>query len=295
MIFDDKLLDYEDILECRLVSRGWRDLVQDLGLMKCAELYVSSKRMMEEVLENNLFLGVGTLYLSLDYGDYDDDEWDDINDNINKMFTAISESESSPLDCLKVNGLQVDPEALGKVVCLIPTVEVEEIQWSSSEDLEHFLNKILECESPVLESLTFKNDLFGSMEEEEVLTGVDPTLLGNVAVKMRSFKFTGDVRFTEAILQSISEEEDVKLQDLQLDVWLSHGSWGRKKKNKIKKMAKYQNVHDREDFYEVYEEELETIESKLKSVEIRIDGYKDDEIGCDHDYPKPWCDSCQGW
>ena len=113
--------------------------MQDLGLMKCAELYVSSKRMMEEVLENNLFLGVGTLYLSLDYGDYDDDEWDDINDNINKMFTAISESESSPLDCLKVSGLQVDPEALGKVVCLIPTVEVEEIQWSSSEELVDFL------------------------------------------------------------------------------------------------------------------------------------------------------------
>merc|ERR1712126_128581 len=106
MIFDDQILDYEDILECRLVSRGWRCLVQELGLMKCAELMVSSPEMVEEVLENDLFLAVGTLYLTLDYGDFDADEWEKANDNLTKMFTTISQRSDSPLECLKLHGLQ---------------------------------------------------------------------------------------------------------------------------------------------------------------------------------------------
>ena len=95
--------------------------------MKCAELMVSSPEMLEDVLENNLFLAVGSLYLTLDYGDFD--EYEEVSDNMTKMFTAIAESRNSQLQCLQLHELVVDPKALGKAVCVLPTVEIAEICW----------------------------------------------------------------------------------------------------------------------------------------------------------------------
>ena len=91
---------------------------------------------------------------------------------------------------------------------------------------------------------------------------------------------------------NINLDMDIKLQVLELDVWIPGDPWGRRKKKNYGGFDRYKNVHEREDFYDVYEEELEVVESKLKSLTIRINGYKDDEVGCDHDYPKPWCEWC---
>ena len=242
--------------------RGWRDLVQELGLLKWAELHVSSLKMVADVLKSNFFLFIGTLYISLD-----EEYLYDVDDNITEMLTLISSSKACHLKCLKISRLRVDPDALGKAVCNVPTAEIDKIYWKSSGELEHFLNQIISSESLKLQSLIIKTNL---KKDDGILLGIDPFLLGIVAVKMKYLKASVDVRTAEAILVLIGQCMDVKLQDLILDIWIR------------------QNL----DFYDIYEDEIIMAETKVDNLIIRILSVQGDDIACGHHRPTPYCASC---
>jgi len=308
MIFEDQILDYEDILSCRLVSRGWRDIVQKLGLLKSAQLLITrenqdirTRYIVEDCLGSNLFLSVGTLYISTedDYEDeYDDEDEDDEFDRfdyyVTEMLTDLHQADNIAVKCLKLGGRPIEPDALVKAVCKIPTVELNELEWLGSHNLEQFLNEILNCKSLVLESFTLRTFLESSSflgRPVDPLVQINPNLLGLVAVRMKEFKARVIVKIAEAILIVISECRDVKLQDLELDVW------------------SLEHEENEEDIYDLCEEEIKIVKSKIKNFTIRT--YEEDsldedqeeapgvwtqsefETGCDHDYIKPWCDSCQ--
>ena len=58
-----------------------------------------------------------------------------------------------------------------------------------------------------------------------------------------------------------------------------------------------------DDIYDICEEEIKIVKSKVKNFTIKVDDDDCDEVsvswtesqsenGCDHDYSKPWCDWC---
>ena len=135
--------------------------------MRCAELLVDSREKAKQLLRGDLFTGVGTLYISgsvdlnVDYTGFEDDLKDDeghsYNDYLNEMLTCISECDETKLDTLKISYTQVNPDVLGEVVCKMSSVELEDVGWKTSENLEHFLQKIINCQSLSLQSLTYKD------------------------------------------------------------------------------------------------------------------------------------------
>ena len=179
----------------------------------------------ELLLQSNLFMSIGTLHIAGDtceseqYHNYHEKELACAYDTIDGMLYSIAESTVHQLKCLKMSGTNPNPDALGKAVCKIPTVEIDEVIFRTSDDLEHFLNQIISCESLVLQSFTFNYGLFRSTKGTRVLNGIDQRLLSLVAVKMKYFKISVDVNLAEAILLSIGECKDIQLQDLELEVF----------------------------------------------------------------------------
>ena len=261
--------------------------------MKCAELLITNDRfededgdlrtrdVVEECLGSNLFLSVGTLYISTDYDDYDDpygfddDDSDPFDPFVTEMLSDIYKADNLPLECLKLSGRQVDPDALGKAVCKISVVELNELGWLGPYELELFLKQIIACEDLVLKSLTLKTSMGSWFDDDDMfdipdaLLRINPNLLGLVAVRMKYFKARVTVEMAEAILLVICESKYVELQDLQLYVWLLENNNDRR--NVTKKMRlRHQEIEEREDFVDIYEEEMEIIKSKVKNVIIRV-------------------------
>ena len=299
-----------------VICRGWRDLVQNLGLMRCAELLVDSREKAKQLLKGDLFTGVGTLYISgsvdlnVDFTGFEDDLKDDeghsYNDYLNEMLTCISECDETKLNTLKISYTQVNPDVLGEVVCKMSSVELEDVGWKTSENLEHFLQKIINCQSLSLQSLTYKDFC---IEDCDIWRDTDPYLLGIVAVKMKEFRVTANVIIADALVKTIVECRDLKLEVFKLDVawmfpWIPDTSG-------IVYEERCFNVHSGSDFYRIYKAEIADLKSKLKSLTLTFNrGFEDDDddydyegldygiasfgLGsCDHDRIVPWCDWCQ--
>jgi len=192
-------------------------------------------------------------------------------DTVNGILVSIAEATDCNLPSLKISGVNTNPEALGKAVCKIPNVEITEVIFRTAEDLEQFLSQIISCscDSLVLQSLTFNYGLFRSTKKDKVLSGIDPRLLGLVAVKLQHFKVHVDVRLAEAVLLSIGECSDSKLQYLELDVW---NKWASYYGDETIVRDKYQSIQKRKQFENIFKEEIEIAESKLKSLTIRFNG-----------------------
>jgi len=275
-----RALSHQDLLNCRLVCRGWRDFVQDYGLLRGTEMLINTEWIeydkAEDLLESNLFMSVGKLYIS---GDNDfqhcycnSGRYNVMSkcqcDTVNGILVSIAEATDCNLPSLKISGVNTNPEALGKAVCQIPDVEIDEVIFRSSEDLEQFLSQIISCDSMVLQSLTFNYGLFRSTKKDKVLNGIDPRLLGLLATKVYHFKMHVDVRLAEAVLLFIGECSDNKLQFLELDVW---NKWATFYGDETKIIDKYQSVQKRKQFVKVFKEEIKIVESKLRRLTIRFD------------------------
>ena len=100
-----------------------------------------------------------------------------------------------------------------------------------------------------------------------MLNGIDQTLLGLVAVKMKYFKISVDVNLAVAILLSIGECKDIQLQYLELELWTNQIE----QKSNGGKLSKG-IISSKKDFMDFFQEEIKVAQSKLKSFTIRFNG-----------------------
>ena len=236
-------LQFKDILNCRLVSKRWRDSVQIFGLMKSATLVVYYEEKAKMLLRSNLFKYVGTLVIAeCDVNKHRKPFYD----SFNKVLRSIHESEVLYLESLLIYGTKPNCEDLAKAIC-----RIKEVKLNCENLTSKFYKIIAECETLVTESYTY----VARIGNPAKVGFTDTKLFAEVAARMVTFKVSIDVRVAAAVLDKIHDSTNLKLQHLELNVW----NW------------KSYYDYDHEHFFKNYSKsKFSAVESKLQKLVLNI-------------------------